>query len=51
MAKELTQAEMQEKVLYSANKLFSEKGFDNVRMQDIAEASGIPTRRLPDTTP
>ena len=46
MAKELTQTEIQEKILYSANKLFSEKGFDNVRMQDIAEASGIPTAEI-----
>ena len=46
MAKELTQAETQEKILHSANKLFSEKGFDNIRMQDIAEASGIPTAEI-----
>ena len=46
MAKKLTQAGTQEKILHSANKLFSEKGFDNVRMQDIAEASGIPTAEI-----
>ena len=46
MAKELTQTEIQEKILHSANKLFSEKGFDNVRMQDIADASGIPTAEI-----
>ena len=46
MAKELTQTEIQEKILHSANKLFSEKGFDNVRMQDIAEASGIPAAKI-----
>ena len=34
MAKELTQTEIK-KILHSANKLFSEKCFDNVRMQDF----------------
>ena len=43
MVKEKTQSEIQEKLLHSANKLFSEKGFDNVRMQDIADDSGLPT--------
>ena len=43
MAKELTQLEIEEKALHSASKLFSEKGYDNVRMQDIAEDSGLPT--------
>ena len=33
MAKELTQTAIEKKILYSANKLFSEKGFDNVIMQ------------------
>ena len=46
MAKELIQAEVQEKILHSANKLFSEKGFDNVRMQDIADVSGIPAAKI-----
>jgi AcrR family transcriptional regulator len=41
MAK-MNQTEVQEKILHSANILFSEKGFDNVRMQDIADASGLP---------
>ena len=46
MAKNTSQTEVQEKILHSANKLFSEKGFDNVRMQNIADASGIPIEEI-----
>ena len=41
MAK-MSQTEVQEKVLRSAYILFYKKGFDNVTMQNIADASGIP---------
>ena len=41
MAK-ISQTEVQAKILRSAYILFAEKGFDNVTMQNIADAAGIP---------
>ncbi len=41
MSKEIKESETKTKIINAARKLFSEKGFDGVSMEDIAQASGV----------
>lgn len=41
MRKEVKDNETKTKIINAARKLFSEKGFDGVSMEDIAQASGV----------
>jgi len=39
--KEIKENETKTRIINAARKLFSEKGFDGVSMEDIAQASGV----------
>jgi len=41
LSKEIKENETKTKIINAARKLFSEKGFDGVSMEDIAQASGV----------
>jgi len=41
LSKEIKESETKTKIINAARKLFSEKGFDGVSMEDIAQASGV----------